>query len=528
MRTYFRTLADVLASPLAAAAKTVRPRVGQHRVLKSTRLEDMVYQDLRRNDAEMDAVEASCGGKLSTFPALGRDIYQSFYSLNVRKNDPDTLSETAKRFNGPILEEVMKGEDYPAIKAACEGRQLPAYEAAGEFISQVAGNLDSLMEQAGGEKKALNTLERLEQKRDDSMERLGRLLEELQRSGPAPELEKRVLKAANQAQSQVNQADAVGRMVLDSALKNKDGIAALIAQAGKAAAQKAESAAAAMMAWGHGPDSSDPKKMEADRALVERVCRNGTLMEVARHLGRLKELINGKRKSGYAYGRGEKYTVELGGDINRVLDSEFAMLATPETLPLFLRKLQKKGLKQYRRREPISKGSGDIICMLDESDSAEEAAPWCKAVALALLDVAIQGKRRFAMIHFSSTGKFRTDIFLPGQFDREKVLGAAETFLGGNTDYVTPLREALRLMEQEGFENADMVFVTDGACALPEGFLADLKEKQAERKFQITGVLLDQGAAGFSFSLEPFCAEILRTSQLTQESIAERLLNERV
>ena len=57
---------------------------------------------------------------------------------------------------------------------------------------------------------------------------------------------------------------------------------------------------------------------------------------VARHLGRLKELINGKRKSGYAYGRGEKYTVELGGDINRALGSEFAMLATPETLPLFL------------------------------------------------------------------------------------------------------------------------------------------------------------------------------------------------
>lgn len=204
------------------------------------------------------------------------------------------------------------------------------------------------------------------------------------------------------------------------------------------------------------------------------------------------------------------------------------MLAAPETLPLFLRKLQKKGLKQYRRREPICKGSGDIICMLDESGSTKEAAPWCKAVALALLDIAIQGKRRFAIIHFSSTGKFQTDLFLPGQFDREDVLKAAETFLGGNTDYATPLKEALRLMELEGFENADMVFVTDGVCALPEDFLSDLKKQQAERKFQITGVLLDQDAAGFSFSLEPFCTEILRTSQLTKQNIAEHLLNERV
>lgn len=83
-------------------------------------------------------------------------------------------------------------------------------------------------------------------------------------------------------------------------------------------------------------------------------------------------------------------------------------------------------------------------------------------------------------------------------------------------------------MEQEGFETADMVFVTDGACALPKDFLAKLKEKQAQHSFQITGVLLDQDAAGFSFSLEPFCTEILRTSQLTQESIADHLLSERV
>ena len=251
-------------------------------------------------------------------------------------------------------------------------------------------------------------------------------------------------------------------------------------------------------------------------------------MEVARYLGRLKELINGKRKNGYTYGRGEKYSIELGGDINRVLGSEFAMLSTQETLPLFLRKLQRKGLKQYQRREPVSKGSGDIICMLDESGSAEEAAPWCKAVALALLDIAVQGNRRFAMIHFAGVGHFQTDLFLPGQYNREDVFRAIETFLNGNTDYATPLQEALRLMEQEGFENADMVFITDGACALPEKFLTQMKEQQAQRKFHITGVLLDQNAAGFSFSLEPFCTEILRTSQLTQENIAQRLLEHRV
>lgn len=526
MRTYFRSLADVMASPLVAAAKAFSPGTGQSRVLRSTKLEDMVYKDLRQGDTVLDTLEASCGERLSTFPALSRDIYQSFYSLNVRKNDPDTLSEVAKRFNDPILEEVMRGEDYPVIKAACEGRQLPAYEAAGEFIAQVADHLDDLMAQ--NEKKALDTLERLEKKRDESLEALQKILERMEHSAPDPGLEQQTIAAANRAQSQINQAEAVGRMVRDNMVKNKDGITALVAQASQAAAQKAQDTASALMAWGCGPDSNDPEKMESDRELVERVSQNKTLMEVARHLGRLKELINGKRRNGYTYGRGEKYSLELGGDINRALGSEFAALAAPEALPLFLRKLQRKGLKQYQRREPVCKGSGDIICMLDESGSAREAAPWCKAVALALLDIAMRDSRRFAMVHFSSVDKFQTDLFLPGQYSREDVLRAAETFLGGNTDYATPLQEALRLMEQEGFEHADMVFVTDGACTLPEDFLSKLKEQQTQRNFHITGVLLDQDAAGFSFSLEPFCSEILRTSQLTQEDIAQRLLEERI
>ena len=500
MRTYFRSLSDVLGSPLAQTAQTFSPRhAGGHRVLKSTKLEDAAYRDLRRGDNELDALEKACGEKLSTFPALSRDIYQSFYSLNVRRQPEDAISEQARRFNAPILNEVMDGEDYPAIKAACEGRQLPAYEAASEFISQVAGNLDELLEKASGKKGALNTLERLEQKRDRSMEELQKLMKQIAQAGPEqlPELEKQAVKAANQAQSQVNQTEAVGHMVRDQMLQNKEAVSGCFAQAVRAAAQKAESVSSA-------------------------------LMEVARYLGRLKELMDGKRKNGYAYGRGEKYSLELGGDINRAIASEFAMLAAPETLPLFLRKLQRKALKQYQRREPICKGSGDIICMLDESSSAESQAPWCKAVALALLDIAMRDQRRFAVIHFAGVGDVQTDLFLPGQYDREDVLRCAETFLNGNTDYETPLREALRLMEQEGFENADMVFVTDGECVLPDSFLEKLKAEQSARGFQITGILLDQEDAGFEFSLREFCTNVYRTSQLSRDQIAEQLVVSRV
>lgn len=126
MRTYFRSLSDDAGlSPGTDRADILPPHAGGHRVLKSTKLEDAAYRDLRRGDNELDALEKACGEKLSTFPALSRDIYQSFYSLNVRRQPEDAISEQARRFNAPILNEVMDGEDYPAIKAACEGAAAP-------------------------------------------------------------------------------------------------------------------------------------------------------------------------------------------------------------------------------------------------------------------------------------------------------------------------------------------------------------------------------------------------------------------
>ena len=83
-------------------------------------------------------------------------------------------------------------------------------------------------------------------------------------------------------------------------------------------------------------------------------------------------------------------------------------------------------------------------------------------------------------------------------------------------------------MEVEGFENADMIFVTDGACSLSDGFVERLKQERAARGFQITGILLDMGSSGFSFSLQEFCSNIYRTSELSQEQIAERLVTDRV
>ena len=86
----------------------------------------------------------------------------------------------------------------------------------------------------------------------------------------------------------------------------------------------------------------------------------------------------------------------------------------------------------------------------------------------------------------------------------------------------------LRLMREESFENADVVFITDGECALSKTYLKQLQPEQEARRFTITGILLDQGQDGMEFSLAEFCQNIYRTSELTGEEVVQAVIRSRV
>lgn len=522
----YRTIQEVLASPWAKSPPAVNVEQTD-RVLRSTKLESSIYHDLRVEDTAMSEVERGAGKKRKSFPALSQDVFQSFYSLMPRRNDEATLSAAARKFNAPLLEHMTQSEEYPTLKEVCEGRELPAYEAAAEFISKVSGELDDLLPQLGGKPEALHTLEKLEQAEQQAARRLHDLLEQrsaLRRDDPL--IDEAVVKAANEADGKHRQVEAVTKLIDDSALHGRETTQTMVREAVADAAEKAREVYSIIGAWSSA--SGQLQRTPENLALLERVRASEALRDISKYLGRFREIFALGKRNGYAYGRGETYSLELGNDLSRALTSELSLLAAPETLPLFLRKYQRRQIKQYRRREPIYKGAGDIICCLDESGStAGECAAWGKAVAMTLLEIAESEGRRFALIHFSGPGSFKTDLFLPRQYTIEDKLRAAETFLDGGTDFSAPLGEALRLIRDVGFNNADIVFITDGECILPPEHLSRLQEDQAEYRFTITGILLDQENAGMDFSLRAFCQNIYRTSKLTGEAIVYEMVNNR-
>ena len=153
-----------------------------------------------------------------------------------------------------------------------------------------------------------------------------------------------------------------------------------------------------------------------------------------------------------------------------------------------------------------------------------EAAAWGKAVAMTLLEIAAESRRSFALIHFAGSSSCQVDIFRPGEYTLEDKLTASETFLGGGTNFERPIREALRLMDTEGFEKADVVFITDGECELPDACQQELQSAQVAYHFTVTGILLDEGQSGMDFSLKPFCQKIYRTSELTDNAVVQSVI----
>ena len=77
MKKTYRSIDDVFRSPRAEFTVRTAKADPTDRVLRSTKLEDSIYADLRSGDDALAQTEQDAAKKLRSFPALSRDIYQS-------------------------------------------------------------------------------------------------------------------------------------------------------------------------------------------------------------------------------------------------------------------------------------------------------------------------------------------------------------------------------------------------------------------------------------------------------------------
>lgn len=515
MRNHFRS-AQELAEANLWLTEYIQGRRYQKKknVLDLSKLSQLVYQSLAEDYPQ--SLEWS-----PTFPdlrVLEQDLFAALYSPAICKRDAAKISFMEQCFNMPILDLVMQDDRFLQLKQLCENKELPAFEAAVKFCESLRGPMEERLRRAP-EFRYCSIVALL----DKQIEQL--ILEMTERRhGASKDTEKHFLQLYNKLIRKVAQIKNLHQKLKACAIQSVDFFSPAIGQAINAALEQALQVNVILSAWGsdHGTNS----KLESDRKLLEHTKNSKVLQDIAKSLGKYREIIADKRKNGFSYGLGEKYDVTLGNDITQCISSELATLGTEETEWLFLRKYEQKRLMQYRKRAAVVKGKGEMIVLIDESSSTRSVASWAKAFALALLDIAAKDKRKFAMIHFSSADRVKTDLFEPGHYHAEDVMNAAEQFFGGGTNFEAPLQEALRLMEQ-GYEDADITIITDGECRLKDSFAEEFRNKILQYHAEVTGILLDkENPCGKS--LEPFCTKIYHSRDLVEDEIARQILSQKV
>ncbi|WP_346705387.1 VWA domain-containing protein [uncultured Agathobaculum sp.] len=497
MKYRFFALDQVLRSPLFDFSNPYQPPKRTDRSTCSTRLGDMDFAKASEPYYLEDEV----------LPLLA-DLFHLLFAQELRLTRPDEREGYVRLVQSAFVDNLLKRDDFLQVRSLCKGNAFAAMEAARAYQQAVESDMLACAEEI---EPLASVLTRLERRHDAANAKLHDLV---QRAQTDPAQTPAALQTAVKVASTAEQMRVVSGMIQTRLQKRSTETAQVICDAICCSLDAAVLAKCVAQCWGDESQSA-PQQAEHNQALLDCVRNNPMLQGITRQLGRMKEMLSDLRKNDYTHGRGEKYTVTRGYDIKNLLSGELALVASPATTPLFLRKYHAKGLLQYTKRERVHKGYGDVIVCLDESGSTEgENAEWGKALALAVQDICAYEGRRFALIHFSGKGQFHTDLFLPGQYTSQDLLSAAEHFFDGGTDFETPIREALRLINEESFENADILFITDGEDSISNELASELQEAIQGARCAVVGLLLDADSPGMEFVLEKFCERVYRVSEM--------------
>ena len=101
----------------------------------------------------------------------------------------------------------------------------------------------------------------------------------------------------------------------------------------------------------------------------------------------------------------------------------------------------------------------------------------------------MKDKRPWAFVAFDA--KIRDVKIFKKPPKPEEVLEIMKIGASGGTNYELPLREVMRIIEQEkDFTKADVLFISDGECSIPPEFLEEFISFKRKCNVRTIGVLI--------------------------------------
>lgn len=442
--------------------------------------------------------------------AMADEFFSLVKAMPIIKN-PKAI-RPSHQVNAAVMAEQMKLAEYESLRSTTLGDPIGTALGAIAMEPHLELLYDKLKEQqklADEMEKQLGEYEDLQ----DEMEAAEQAMQEAMEKGDDGEAQnyqeqQELIQAAmDKLQGEIEgNGEELSDQLGQQGQAIRQGLNKALAEANKDADQQS----ALSTAWGL--DKGTLQRMDAKtRIEMSKRMKNQKFQRLAELIGPMMRMAWAAQSRKVNYTPEEIYDVTIGNDIPHMLPSEYLYLRHPVLRMDWMRRFTNHALLQYALRGNDKVAKGGIIFCEDGSGSMHGSNEvWAKAVGLALLHVAKQQKRPFTGIHFGGPGEIKTFEFTTTEKEFrshteygsqhqdltgvESVIDFAEVFFGGGTDFVTPLSRALDQLRKEhekyGAVKGDIVFVTDGACGVPDKWLEEFKAEQARLGFRVFGIVI--------------------------------------
>ena len=484
-----------------------------------------IYNDIVDQSPVMQQTLEEGEELLPTFKYLHQDIFLSLYKYKARVL-PEVDMHISTRMNRGIISNLINTPEYISLRHTCRMDQFNAAlgtEIIGREAIDILREAIEKLKDLEQKKDAMDRLMEEEEKIDELIEDIGdidELIEDAKRAGNgslAAQLEQE-----RQAKEQsVATLKAMANKIAEDCdeLIEDDGLASEVSttmgstltETGKQVQEVSE----LCEVWGLGTGENCQVAFQNKKDAIERIRRSSKLHKLTDLVGKFKESAIVEQKKKAKHGAVEIKGVTTGDKIQDTLPSDRMNLCNDITKGDFYRRMSEHGLLQYSKESNKQKNKGPIIVCVDTSGSMQgDEEIWSKALTVGILEVAQMQKRDFACIIYSSHAD-KPIVIKKDEIAPQKIIDCAERFHNGGTSFEAPLNEALELIKDSTFKNADIVFITDGDCYVSDNFSRKFKQIKEDKDFRTLGVLVNMGHGHVSdSSLKEFCDSITLVSDI--------------
>ena len=484
-----------------------------------------IYNDIVDQSPVMQQTLEEGEELLPTFKYLHQDIFLSLYKYKARVL-PEVDMHISTRMNRGIISNLINTPEYISLRQTCRMDQFNAAlgtEIIGREAIDILREAIEKLKDLEQKKDAMDRLMEEEEKIDElieDIEDIDELIEDAKRAGNgslAAQLEQeRQAKEQSVAtlKAMANKiAEDCDELIEDDELVSEVSttMGSTLTETGKQVQEVSE----LCEAWGLGTGENCQVAFQNKKDAIERIRRSSKLHKLTDLVGKFKESAIVEQKKKAKHGAVEIKGVTTGDKIQDTLPSDRMNLCNDITKGDFYRRMSEHGLLQYSKESNKQKNKGPIIVCVDTSGSMQgDEEIWSKALTIGILEVAQMQKRDFACIIYSSHAD-KPIVIKKDEIAPQKIIDCAERFHNGGTSFEAPLNEALELIKDSTFKNADIVFITDGDCYVSDNFSRKFKQIKEDKDFRTLGVLVNMGCGHVSdSSLKEFCDNITLVSDI--------------